>query len=71
MADDTKKSDELAVQTEMSTPPAPAVAPRGVAAVEPARARIGPEPKRLAKGQRKHLRRQKQAGEIRVPPRRS
>lgn len=70
MGNKTKKTDELAAKIEVTTPPAPAAAPTGVAPISPARARIGSEPKRLSKGARKHLRRQKQAGEIKVIPRR-
>ena len=65
---DEIKTEELAAHIKEITPPAAAAA--GVAAAQPARAGTGSERKRLSKGERKHLRRQKQAGEIKVTPRR-
>ena len=65
---DTKTKAEDQSEREEKAAPTPQVT--GVAATEPARVRIGSEPKRLSKGQRKHLRRQKQAGEIKVTHRR-
>lgn len=59
---DEIKTEELAAHIKEITPPA--------AAAQPARAGTGSERKRLSKGERKHLRRQKQAGEIKVTPRR-
>lgn len=74
MADETKKTDELAAKIEMTTPAAPvaapAAAPGGVAVVQPVGARHAPEPKRLSKGMRKHIRRLKQAGELKPTDRR-
>jgi hypothetical protein len=70
MADETKKTDELAAKTEMTTPPAPAAASGGVAVVQPVGVRHAPEPKRLSKGMRKHIRRLKQAGELKPTDRR-
>ena len=70
MVDDKKETDELAAKIEKTTPPARAAALRGVAAAQPARVRIGSGPKRLSKGQRKHIRRQKQAGEAKITDRR-
>jgi hypothetical protein len=53
--------------------PAAAPAPQltGVAAIPSDRIKIGAEPSPLSKGQRKHLRRQKEAGQIKVTSRRS
>jgi hypothetical protein len=70
MVDDTKKAEELAAKIEMITPPAPAAAISVVAEVRLARVRIGSEPTRLSKGQRKHIRRKKEAGEAKVIDRR-
>lgn len=68
MVDETKKTDELAAHMEGITPPAPAAT--SATAAQPARAGTGSAHKRLSYGERKHLRRQKQAGEIKVTPRR-
>ncbi|WP_423223375.1 hypothetical protein [Candidatus Amarolinea aalborgensis] len=68
MVDETKKTDELAAHIEGITPPASAA--KDATAAQPARAGTGPAHKRLSYGERKHLRRQKQAGEIKVTPRR-
>ena len=65
---DEIKTEELAAHIKEITPPLHAAL--GVAAAQPARAGTGSERKRLSKGERKHLRRQKQAGEIKVTPRR-
>ena len=64
MADTTNKAEEISEREETPMIPATAPAPRptGVAAAQPARRGIGSQPKRLSKGQRKHVRRQKQAG---------
>jgi len=72
MADTKTKAEEMSKQKETATMPttAPAPRPAGMAAVQSARVRPGSEPKRLSKGLRKHLRRQKQAAEIKVTPKR-
>lgn len=65
MAHNKTEAQDPSQRVETATIPAvpPAAAPAGVAAIVPARARIGAEPKRLSKGQRKYLRRQKEAHE--------
>ena len=68
MVDEMNMTGKLAVQIDVIT--APGAAAASVATAQPARAGTGSERKRLSKGQRKHLRRQKQAGEIKVTPRR-
>jgi hypothetical protein len=72
MAKKKTKAEEVTEREETAAVPAtaPAAAPTGAAAARPARVLVGSEPKRLSKGQRKHVRRQKQAGEIKVTPRR-
>jgi hypothetical protein len=73
MAEDTKKTDEMAAKIEKiekSKSPAPAIAAKSTAAVTPVHSRIGFEPRRLSKGQRRHIRRQKQAGEPKAIDRR-
>jgi hypothetical protein len=69
MAEHTKKTDELIAKIEKTTPAAPVAAP-GVALVQPVGARHKPEPKRLSKGMRTHIRRLKQAGEMKPTDRR-
>lgn len=66
MADTTNKAEGISEREETPTIPATAPEPRptGMAAVHPAHLRAGSEPKRLSKGQRKHIRRQKQAGVV-------
>jgi hypothetical protein len=65
MAKDTKAPVEPV--TKVETPAQPVA---GVAAAQPARVRIASEPKRLSQSARKHIRRQKQAGEKVDTPRR-
>jgi hypothetical protein len=72
MVEDAKKTDDLAAmieKIEMRTLPA-AAAPRSMAAVQPVRRPIRSEPERLSKGQRRHIRRQKQAREPKAIDRR-
>ena len=66
------KIEETAELEEKASvvPNAPAPSATASTAAEPARERTAPEPKRLSKGQRKHIRRLKQAGEYRPAPRR-
>jgi hypothetical protein len=52
-----------------AAPPAPR--PTGIAANPSVRVRIGSEPDQLSKGQRRHLRRQKEASKPKVTSRRS
>ena len=54
-----------------TTPAAPAPRLTGIVAIPSVGVRIGSEPNPLSKGQRKHLRRQKEAGQIKVTSRRS
>jgi hypothetical protein len=70
MADTKDETKETIEPKGMATTPA---APRltGIAATPSAGARIGSEPNPLSKGQRKHLRRQKEARKIKVTDRRS
>ncbi len=72
MIDTNTKDEQTPDREETATKPTAASTPRlaGVPAVQAARARNKPEPKRLSKGQRKHVRRQKQAGEAKVIDRR-
>jgi hypothetical protein len=70
MVDEKTKTDELAAKIEATALPAPATTLRGVATVQSARARIGSKPEPLSKGQRKHLRRQKEAHKAKVTDRR-
>jgi hypothetical protein len=72
MADKTTKTEELIAKIEKTTPSKPAAAPGTVAAAQPVvvGARHGPAPMRLSKGQRKHIRRLKQAGEFKPTDRR-
>jgi hypothetical protein len=67
MADEKTKTEAKPERTEVAIVPAkvPAAARAVVAAARPARVASGSAPKRASKGQRKHLRRQKQAGEVR------
>jgi hypothetical protein len=66
---DESKSAE-AVAPTISPVALPAATTRLVVAARSARPLIGSEPKRLSKGQRKHMRRQKQAGEYKIIDRR-
>jgi hypothetical protein len=61
MADKTEKTEEMIAKIEKKTP---AAAPGGAAAPLPVvvGVRHVPLPQRLSKGQRKHIRRLKQAG---------
>jgi hypothetical protein len=71
--EDTKKTDEMAAmieKIEKSKAPAPAIAPKSMVAVAPAPGRIGFQTRQLSKGQRRHVRRQKQAGEPKATDRR-
>jgi hypothetical protein len=71
--EDTKKTDEMAAmieKIEKSKAPAPAIASKSTSAVAPAHSRIGFETRQLSKGQRRHIRRQKQAGEPKATDRR-
>ena len=71
MADKTTKTEELIAKIEKTTA-APKAAPGTVAAALPVvvGARHVPAPPRLSKGQRKHIRRLKQAGEMKPTDRR-
>ena len=73
MADTKAQAEEKTGSIDTATTPAapPAPRPTGIAANPSVRVRIGSEPNQLSKGQRKHLRRQKEAGQIKVTPRRS
>jgi hypothetical protein len=68
MVDETERSDDTTADIRAAALPAPAtpLRPRAGEAGGPARS----APKRLSKSQRKHVRRLKQAGQWRVPPRR-
>ena len=70
---ETKDRAEEKLETERATIPEAAPAPRltGIASIPFGGVRIGAEPDGLSKGQRKHLRRQKEAGKAKVPSRRS
>jgi hypothetical protein len=65
MAKKKAKAEEPVEQVQTAKLSAAPLAPAPAAAVAtgPARTRIGAEHKRLSKGQRKHVRRQKQARE--------
>lgn len=71
MADAKTKAEDISERAETAAIPTTNPAPRltVMAASVPARARTGSAPKRLSKGQRTHLRRLKQAGEIKRTPR--
>jgi hypothetical protein len=73
MADTKNQAEEKTglkgTVTTPATPPAPR--PTGIAAIPAVGVKIGSEPNPLSKGQRKHLRRQKEAGQIKVTSRRS
>jgi hypothetical protein len=72
MADTNIKTEVISEpgETAMTPEMAPAPRPTDATAAEAARPRIGSAPKRLSKGQRKHLRRLKQAGEAKIIDRR-
>jgi hypothetical protein len=66
------KTDSQKVWVPATTPEAtPALKPAGVTVIPSNRGMIGPAVNPLSKGQRKHLRRQKEAGETKVTLRRS
>ena len=72
MVEETKKTDDLTAKVEkieMSTLPAAAVR-KSMAAMQPFRSPIKSEPERPSKGQRRHIRRQKQAREPKAIDRR-
>jgi hypothetical protein len=73
MADTKIQAGEKTRSKGTATTPAAAPAPpqTGIAANPSVGVRIGSEPNPLSKGQRKHLRRQKEAGQIKVTSRRS
>ena len=73
MADTKAQAEEETGSEGTATTPAAAPAPRpaGIAPIQSDRVRIGSEPNPLSKGQRRHLRRQKEAGQLKVPSRRS
>ena len=70
---ETKDRAEEKLGTERATIPeaVPAPRPAGIASTPFGGVRIGAEPNGLSKGQRRHLRRQKEAGKAKVPSRRS
>ncbi len=72
MADNTTESEDLIANIEKTTPSKPAAAAGTVAAALPVvvGARHLPAPMRLSKGQRKHIRRLKEAGEFKPTVRR-
>jgi hypothetical protein len=72
MAEPRDQAEEK-TETERATIPEAVPAPRltGIASNPCGGVRIGAEPDRLSKGQRKHLRRQKEAGKPKVATRRS
>jgi hypothetical protein len=72
MADTKTQADEKTGSKDTATMPADAPGPRltGIAAIPSVGVRIGSEPNPQSKGQRKHLRRQKEAGQIKVTSRR-
>ncbi|MGE5530903.1 MAG: hypothetical protein ACM3VW_02135 [Bacteroidota bacterium] len=67
---DTKTQAEDKVGLE-DTAAKPGPRPAGITSIPSGGARIGFEPNPLSKGQRRHLRRQKEAGKIKVTNRRS
>jgi hypothetical protein len=73
MADTKTQAEEKIGAEGTATMPAAAPGPRpgGIAPIPSNRVGIGSEPNPLSKGQRKHLRRQKEAGQIKVTSRRS
>lgn len=73
MADTKTKAEEKNGPTGTATtrPAEPAPRLTGIATSPSAGAKIGSEPNPLSKGQRKHLRRQKEAGKVKVTDRRS
>lgn len=72
MADSNNQAEEK-TETERATVPGAESAPRptGIASTPFGGVRIGAEPDQLSKGQRKHLRRQREAGKPKVATHRS
>ena len=64
----TQAEDEIGLE---GTATMPGPRPAGVTRIQSSHVAIGSEPNPLSKGQRKHLRRQKEAGKIKVTDRRS
>lgn len=64
---DIEREQEIEPKKTAMLPAPPVPRPTSAAATQGASVRTSNKPKRASKGQRKHIRRQKQAGELKTP----